>query len=315
MRELCEVLKKLITMKITVTGSLGYISTPLIQKLVEKGHSVTVISSKVERQKDIEILGAAAAIGVMEDVDFLIRTFKGADAVYCMLAPYGDFADPNNSANAVLARADAVANNYFEAIAKSGVKRVIYLSSIGAHTNEGNGLIRVHYNAEHTLNKLPADVAISFMRPAGFYKNLLAFIPTIKNQGVIAARYGGNDTNVFVSNLDIADAIMDELESPAAGRRVRYVASEEPTCQEAAAILGAAIGKPDLEWVSINDEQQLNGYQAFGMNESLALQFVEMNASIHTGKFYEDYYLHKPALGKVRLSEFAKKFATAYHQQ
>lgn len=302
-------------MKITVTGSLGYVSTPLIQKLVEKGHSVTVISSKAERQKDIEALGATAAIGVMEDVDFLTRTFKEADAVYCMLAPYGDFTDPNNSASAVLTRADAMANGYLEAITKSGVKRVIYLSSIGAHMNEGNGLIRVHYNAEHTLNKLPADVVISFMRPAGFYKNLLAFIPTIKSQGMIAARYGGNDTDVVVSNLDIADAILAELESPAAGRRIRYVASEEPTCQEAAAILGAAIGKPGLKWVSISDEQQLNVYKAFGMNESLALQFVEMNASIHTGKFYEDYYLHKPILGKVKLPEFAKEFSAVYHQQ
>ena len=302
-------------MNVTVTGSLGYTSTPLIQALVEKGHSVAVISSNAEKQKAIEALGAKAAIGVMEDVDFLTAAFSGADAVYCMLAPYGNFADPNNTASVVIERANAVANNYVRAIAASGVKRVVYLSSVGAHTGQGNGLISIHYQAENTLRELPADVAISFVRPAGFYKNLLAFVPAVKSQGVIAARFGEDDTNVFVSNLDIADAIVDELESRVAGRKVRYVASEEPTCKEAAGILGAAIGKPDLQWVSISDEQQLNGYQAFGMNESLALQFVEMNASIHTGKFYEDYYRHKPTLGKVKLKEFAKEFAAVYHQQ
>ncbi len=73
-------------MKIIVTGSLGNISKPLTEELVKKGHSVTVISSKAERQKDIEALGAKAAIGTMADADFLSVTFKGADAVYVMEA-------------------------------------------------------------------------------------------------------------------------------------------------------------------------------------------------------------------------------------
>src|SRR6185312_1030183 len=54
-------------MNIVLTGSLGHISKPLTQILVQKGHSVTVISSKAERQKDIEALGAKVAIGTMED--------------------------------------------------------------------------------------------------------------------------------------------------------------------------------------------------------------------------------------------------------
>ncbi len=35
-------------MKITITGSLGHISKPLTQELVQKGHSITVISSNTE---------------------------------------------------------------------------------------------------------------------------------------------------------------------------------------------------------------------------------------------------------------------------
>lgn len=41
-------------MKIVVTGSLANISKPLAQELVQKGHSVTVVSRKAERIKDIE---------------------------------------------------------------------------------------------------------------------------------------------------------------------------------------------------------------------------------------------------------------------
>jgi len=301
-------------MKIIVTGSLGYVGKPLTEELIKKGHSVTVISSNADKQKDIEALGAKAAIGTMEDVDFLTDTFSGADAVYCMLALIGSFADPANSADKVIKQADAVANNYVQAIERSGVKRVVYLSSIGADMEKDSGLIIIHHNAENTLNKLPSDVSVSFMRPSGFYKNLFAFVPAIKSQGLIAASYGGDDLNILVSNIDIAEAIVEELESTTTGRKVRYVASDILTCNEAAGILGTAIGKPELKWVTISDEQQLNGYKAHGMNDSLALKFVEMNASIHNGKFYEDYNRHKPTLGKVKLKDFAKEFAAAMAQ-
>jgi uncharacterized protein YbjT (DUF2867 family) len=301
-------------MKIIVTGSLGYVSKPLAQQLIEKGHSVTIISSKAEKQKDIEAMGAKAAIGTIDDVDFLTDTFRGADAVYCMIAMEGGFTDPNNTANNIITRADAIANNYLQAINKSAVKRVVYLSSIGADMDKGSGLIIIHHNAENTLNKLPSDVNISFIRPSGFYKNLFGYVYAIKNNNVIAASYGGDDINIFVSAIDIADVITHELESQVPGKKVCYVASEKLTCNEAAGILGAAIGKPDLKWISISDEQQLNGYKAFGMIDSLAHQFVEMNASIHNGKFYEDYNRNKPTLGKVKLKDFAKEFAAVYNQ-
>lgn len=139
------------------------------------------------------------------------------------------------------------------------------------------------------------------MRPSGFYKNLFVFINAIKKQNTIAATYGGDDMNVFVSNLDIADAVVDELESQEHGRKIRYIASEEMTCTEAAFILGTAIGKPDLKWISIDDEQQLEAYTTHGMNASIARQFVEMNASIHNGKFFEDYNRNGPTLGKVKM--------------
>lgn len=301
-------------MKITVTGSLGYVSRPLVEKLVSKGHSVRVISSSKKKQEQIEALGAKAKIGDMEDAGFLTAAFQGAEAVYCMLASHADFTDPSNTAEVIFQEADQVARNYVEAIQKSGVGRVVYLSSIGADMADGTGLIHIHHNAEKTLGQLPNDVSLSVIRPAGFYKNFFAFIPAIKHTGGMAASYGGGDQVTWVSNLDIADAIVEELESGERGRRVRYVTSDVLTCNEAAAILGKAIGKPDLKWSVISNEQQYEIYNRFGMNDSIARQFVEMNASIHDGKLYVEYNRNKPILGKVKLVDFAKQFAAAYQQ-
>jgi len=296
-------------MKIVVTGSLGHISRPLAQELIQKGHAVTVVTSKAERKPEIEGLGATAAVGQAQDADFLTATFTGADLVYTMIPP-GNIMDPHFD---IYAEVKSLAESYRKAIAAAGVKRVIHLSSIGAHTDKGNGLLRLHYIAEATLKQLPADVHLTFMRPTGFYYNLLAFIPMIRQQGLIAANYGQDDPGIWVAPADIATAIVEEIESPAKESPfIRYVASDELTCSETAHILGEAIGKPDLQWIKIPNQQMLDALVARGMSRTIAEGMVEMYANRN---LYEDYFKHRPVLGKTKLTEFARDFAAVYHQQ
>jgi uncharacterized protein YbjT (DUF2867 family) len=298
-------------MKITVTGSLGHIGKPLTKELVQKGHAVTVISSKPEKRKDIEALGATTAIGTLEDADFLAATFIGADAVYTMIPPI-DFLNPDLDLMAYCRR---IGNNFAQAIRQSGVKRVVHLSSIGAHLDKGSGLILFHHEVEGILNNL-SNVAITHMRPAAFYYNLYSFVPVIKNTGVIASNYGAEDKVVWVSPIDIAAAIADEIVTPLVGSKVRYVASDELAGDQVASTLGAAIGKPELKWILITDEQMRSGLAAFGMPAQIAAGFVEMNASMHSGELFQDYYLNRPrVMGKVKLTDFAKEFAATFKQK
>ncbi|WP_316845780.1 NAD(P)H-binding protein [Pedobacter psychrodurus] len=301
-------------MNIVLTGSLGNIGKPLTQELVEKGHQVTVISSSAERQADIEALGAKAAIGSMFDADFLSLTFKGADIVYLMetMEAAGDMFDKEID---FIGTINKIGNSYKTAIEQSGVKKVVHLSSIGAHTNKGTGILIFHYNVENMLKQLPADVAIKFIRPVGFYINMFSFVQSIKYKGTIISNYGGDTKEPWVSPLDIADVIAEEMDKPFAGRTVRYVASDEVSPNEIAKALGEAIGKPDLQWKVIPDEQLLTNWLSIGFNEQVARGFVEMQASQGSGVLYEDYYRNQPVLGKVKLKDFAKDFATVYQAE
>ncbi len=245
-------------MNIVLTGSLGNIGKPLTKELVQKNHRVTVISSNTERQSAIEALGAKAAIGSMLDVDFLSATFKGADIVFCMetLDAAGSFFDKEVD---FISTINQIGNNYKHAIEQSGIKRVVHLSSIGAHLDEGNGVLIFHHNVENILKQLSGDVSIKFIRPVGFYTNMFSFVPTIKTKGAIISNYGGDEKEPWVSPLDIADAIAEEIGKPFEGRTVRYVASDEVSPNEIARVLGKAIGKPDLKWQVITDEQLMEG--------------------------------------------------------
>ena len=296
-------------MKIIITGSLGNISKPLATELVQKGHDITIISSSNEKQTEIEALGAKAAIGSVEDTAFLTDTFKSADAVYCMI-PRANYFDPKLDLDAFTRK---IGNTYAEAIENSGVKRVVFLSSIGAHLEQNSGIIQRYNEIEAVLNKLQ-DVSITFMRPVSFFYNLLAYIPTIKTKGIIAANYGADRMIPWVSPNDIAEAIADEITTPLDGKKVRYVASEELTGDETAKILGEAIGKPDLKWVLVTDEEVLNGLVNVGMQPKIAEGLVEMYAGLYNGVLGEDYVRNRPVMGKTKLAQYAKEFATIYDQ-
>lgn len=299
-------------MNIVITGSLGNIGKPLTSELVQNGHQVTVISSKADRQKDIEALGAKAAIGTMNEVAFLTETFKGADVVYLMEAWEG-IGSIFDKAVDFIAGFHLIGNNYKQAIEASGVKKIVHLSSVGAHSKEGYGTLSAHYDVESILKQLPDDVSIKFMRPVGFYTNLFRSMQNIKEKGAIISNYGGDKKEPWVSPIDIASAIVEEMELPFEGRKVRYIASDEASPNEVAQILGEAIGNPDLKWIEITDEQMLDGMLSMGVNPKIAKGMVEMQASQRSGLLFEDFYRHKPTLGKVKLSDFAKQFALAYN--
>jgi uncharacterized protein YbjT (DUF2867 family) len=301
-------------MNIVLTGSIGNIGRPLTQELVHKGHAVTVISSNSDRQHAIEDLGAKAAIGSMYDSDFLAQTFKGADIVYLMetMEAAGNMFDQSVD---FISSIHKIGESYQSAIEKSGVKKVVHLSSVGAHTDQGTGILIFHYQVEKLLRTLPGDIAIKFIRPVGIYFNMFSFMDSIKNKGIIVSNYGGDRKEPWVSQFDIAAAIAEEMEKPFAGRTVRYVASDEASPNEIAGALGRAIGKPDLEWHVISDEDLLKNWLDIGFNEQIAKGFVALQAAQRTGTLYEDYNLHKPDLGKVKLADFAREFTRVYKQE
>lgn len=298
-------------MNIVITGSIGHIGKPLTQELVQKGHSVTVITSKIERQAEIEALGAKAAVGRFQDAGFLSETFKGADMVYLMEAweGIGSIFDKDFD---FVAAFNKIGNNYKDAITHTGIKKVVHLSSIGAHTNKGTGSLFLHHNVENILKQLPDDVSIKFMRPPGFFTNIFRYLPAIKTKGAIFNSYGGDQKEPWVSPVDIALTIAEEMEKPFNGRTVHYLASEELSPNEVAQIIGNAIGKPDLKWTVISDEQMHREMLDAGMNEWIANGFIEMQAAQRNGSLYEDYNKNRPVPGKGKLADYANELAQVY---
>lgn len=296
-------------MKIIVTGSLGPISKPLAIQLAAKGHEVTVISSNPDKKKEIDALGAKAAIGSIEDIDFLTETFIGADAAYLM-EPTVNMFDPTID---LLRHYEKICEKYVQAILNSGLKRIVHLSSIGGHSDRGNGMLAFHYYAEQALKKLPEDVAITTLRPMSFYSNLLAFTPTIKEQNAIITSYHASEPEPWASPIDIAAAAAEELITPSRERKVRYIISDEVSSDQLVKVLGEAIGK-EIKWIEIPHNALEESYKNFGMSPQAANGFARLNEAKNSGTLYEDLAKNrdKVILGKVKMEDFANDFAKAY---
>ena len=295
-------------MEYTITGGAGNISKPLALQLLKAGHEVTVIGRNADNLKELADAGAKLAIGSVEDVTFLTHAFTGADAVYTMIPPVHVATDWK-------AHIEQVGKNYTAAIKAAGVQYIVNLSSVGAHLPDGVGPVSGLYRAEQALNTL-TDTQIKHLRPPYFYNNLLANIGMIKGMGIIGANFSAAEKMFpIVAPIDIADVAAEELlKLDFTGHSVRYLASDEVSTDQIAAVLGAAIGKPDLAWVEFTLEQALGGMVQAGLPEEIAKNYAEMNHSIKTGAMAEDYFKNRPAvLGKIKLENFAQTFANIYN--
>jgi uncharacterized protein YbjT (DUF2867 family) len=293
-------------MQFVVTGGAGHVSKPLTELLLARGHEVTVIGRRAENLSGLVRLGAKAAVGHLEDVPFLTKTFKGADGVYLMVPPSWHASD-------LKAISTAFAEGFSTAIKSSGVHNAVFLSSYGAHRLNDAGAISGLGRAEVVLNKL-AGVNVLHLRAGYFYTNLLLSIELIKQSGVMGNMFTiPAGTFTVVDTDDIALVAADALTKlEFKGHSYEYVVSDESGTDEIASVIGKAIGKPDLKWVKFPAADLKQVLRSFGFAEGAANEYVEMFTTLGTGLLFEDYVMVKPKLYPTKIEDFAKKFAAAY---
>lgn len=293
-------------MKYIITGSLGNISLPVTKNLLAAGHQVTVISSSKDKKTEIESLGATAAIGSVTDAAFVSSVFTGADVAYLMVP--ADFRVEDYPGFQ-----KQVADAYIEAISTSDIKKVVLLSSIGAHLRKGTGPIDALGYLEGKLLELN-DVHVKFLRPSYFFSNLFSLTGMIKYADIAGNNFGDTEEKlVLVHTSDIAEEATKQLLSPFEENTITYIASDEKHPSEIAAVLGKAVGKEGTPWITFTDEQAEKGMLENGLNRSFTDSYLAMGQAIRSGKLQEDYWKNHPqGLGKYKLEDFAKAFASAY---
>lgn len=249
-------------------GSNGQITSKLARLLLAAGRPVRVLGRSAQALAPLAAAGAEVAAGAPADAAFLERSFRGASAVYTMIPPcYGE-AD-------MRAAQDRIGGAIAAALGAVRVPRVVNLSSIGAELPSGTGPIEALHAQEQRLQGIPG-IDFLHLRPGSFMENLLAAAPAVAAAGVLPGMETADAVIPMVATRDVAAVAARELLTPQRSGPLVLHAPHHSTLPEAAAALGAAIGRPGLAYVQSSPEESKAALQEHGFSASAADQLERL---------------------------------------
>jgi uncharacterized protein YbjT (DUF2867 family) len=292
---------------VTVVGASGNVGKVLAERLLQRGVRVRAVTRSAERVALLAEEGAEICSGDLHEIDFTAEAFRGADASFAMLPTHVDApdfcADLQKSAAAIV-----------EALRIARVRRVVILSAAGAHLPSGTGPIAGLHAFEQMLLALP-QLAVVALRPSYFMENLLAAIPIIKQAGFFGAVVRADLVHPMIAARDIAAVAAGYLSEPAfSGYTVReLLGPREYTHREAAGILGAAIGRPDLPYVEFSYVDFHKGLLDAAFSQSAADTYLEMFTAFNEGRIQPEISRNRHSTTPTTLDQFAHEiFAPAF---
>lgn len=224
---------------IVVTGATGNIGRPLVAELARRGHDVTAVSrAGTAPLKDPRVRGVSADLA---DPDGLRAAVGGASTLLLLVPGAGGHLDRERIIGAV---------------ADAGVRRLVLVSSQAAGTRPESLSHRPMAELEKLVQGSGLDWTV--LRPAGFYTNAFAWIPTVRAERAVHAPFG-DVALPGIDPLDIADVAAAALTQDGhTGRTYELTGPDATTPRERTAALGTALGMP-LTFAELTREQALGG--------------------------------------------------------
>ncbi|KAF0216009.1 MAG: hypothetical protein FD174_3902 [Geobacteraceae bacterium] len=289
-----------------ITGATGNIGSKTADILLSKGEKVRVIGRSAARLQQFVDKGAEAAVGDLKDAAFVTRAFTGATAVFAMIPP-------DYTAQDFRAYQNEVGANIATGIKNSGVRYVVNLSSQGAELAEGTGPIKGLHDQEERLNLLEG-VNVLHLRCAYFMENLLMNIPLINEKGIVGSAVRGDQKFAMIATRDIAAQVAEWLvRRNFEGKKVQDLLGwRDLSLNEATAVIGRKIGKPDLKYVQFSYEETAKWLTDMGLSADVSSLFVEMSKALNDGLFDVNRPRTPENTTPTSIEDFAETFARYY---
>jgi uncharacterized protein YbjT (DUF2867 family) len=291
---------------IAVMGATGHTGRRLAELLLESGEKVRALGRSQDKLAPLAKMGAEVMAGDAGDARFLASAFRGAEGVFTLIPPDAHAADYRGLQ-------DSIGEATAKAIRESGVRRVVFLSSVGADVPAGTGPIAGLHAQEARLRKLE-DVHVLSLRAGYFFENFYESLGLIRHQGINGGAVAPDVPIPMIATRDIADAAARALrERDFQGFTVRELLGPRDLTQaEATRILGARIGKPDLKYVQFPYGDFTKALLQAGLSESVAGLYTEMSRALNEGKVKSVEGRRKENTTPTRFEDFAAELEEAY---
>ncbi len=291
-------------MKIAITTPTGHIGRQLTKLLLDKGgHELTLLCRDPAKVKEFTDRGAKAIQCDQENAEQVIRGTEGADSVFFVCPPKFDAQD-------LRAFQNKVGDNMADAVRKNNLKRVAFISSIGAQHADGTGPIAGLHDIEAKLNKAAKDVAgnVTHLRPAFFMENWFMNADSIKQQGAVYAPISPDVKIPMIATADIARIAANVLTDTSwKGINVReLMGPREYTYAEGSKIISEASGKP-VQFQQVPGDAARDSMTKMGLSQNVASGYVQMYDGFNKGLVKPEKSKQPENVTQTTLEEFAKQ--------
>jgi uncharacterized protein YbjT (DUF2867 family) len=256
-----------------ILGASGNTGSIIANSLLLDGKKVRVVGREAGRLERFVRKGAEAFTADLSDAAALTKAFSGARAAYLMLPPITSREDQERESDAIA-----------KAVKESGLRYAVNLSSYGAHVPEGNGPIAGLHSSEQKLNAI-SGLNVLQLRPAYFMENNLAAIDMIHGMGIFGHALLPDLKMPMIATRDVGVyAGQRLLDLDFVGKQTRELLGERDlSMTEATAMIGRAIGKPDLPYKQFPYDQMQQGLTQMGFSPRKAAVYIEMFKAINEG--------------------------------
>ena len=290
-------------MMITVMGATGRTGRRIVEQLCKRGERVRALGRSAEKLAALKALGADVMAGDAIDSDYLARAFRGADAIYTLL-PYevhrpDYYATQDRQGEAIAA-----------AIRASGVRRVVFLSALGAELSSGSGMILSMHAQEERLKRI--DGLETFcLRPGSFFENFHGAMALIKHEGINCDAVRSDLPVPMIGTQDIADAAVSALmDRDWHGHVIReLLGPRDISYAEATRLIGERIGQPGLAYVQVSYDEMTQALEDSGFSHDVARLYAEIAKGINEGRIGSLAGRSHEATTPTRFEDFTAELA------
>lgn len=260
-----------------VLGASGNTGHIVANSLLAKGKKVRVVGRNATHLQPFAAQGAEVFIGDLTDISALNKAFQKADSAYVMIPPNPTSRDP-------LGHQERVTDNIAAAVKSAGIKNVVVLSSIGADKSSGTGPVIALHNFEQKLDRI-TSANVLFLRAAYFMENTLAQAAIIRMMGSSAGPLRPDLKIPMIASRDIGTAAADALlQLSFRGKQTKeLLGHRDLNYNEVVAIIGKAIGMPELKYIQAPNDQIRAGMVQSGMSDQVARLLLEMAEALNSG--------------------------------
>jgi uncharacterized protein YbjT (DUF2867 family) len=296
---------------IAITGATGNTGSVAADALLAKGEKVRVIGHDASKLERFAAKDAEPFVANVENAEELARAFEGADAVYLVIPSQGlhreDFRDYQ----------ELITDAFASAIQKTGVKFAVTLSSIGAQHDEKVGPIIGLHNMEEKLNRI-SSLNVLHLRPASFMENLLMSIEGIRMMNALPGAAPADVPSPMIATRDIGNHAASRLAArDFSGHSTQELfGPRDVTMRDCAAIIGRAIGKPNLAYVQMPLMLLEAALTGMGLPKGSAALVIEMWKGANDGLLNPQERRSEKNTTPTTLEQFAEEvFAPQFQRR